>query len=432
MQTILSILLIFHLQTQVLSLSFSIPFIFNSTTNFWIKVPTTFHPIYEQEHYRPLSLTMTVDINLHQSFIIHSSSSFQRTCFKVISEANGSYDNAMLTGKQSESKVSFHLGGIPLYWENFPMIYITKYTSLPFWKEVLGLGHGSYFQRYISQYFSSSKFALDFKQKQIFGGRKLEEIISTYSNQIGYCSFPLESYGGSTHGWRCNLEYVIIKKDKYIYSQDEITLSDDGLGTVQHVYLNESDVYTENTMVVNNRFETVEGAIKAPKEFMLFLENKYFKNKNCKLHNLDGKFFYICDEMSYYKCSDMTFVFGEFGLTVKKEKLFYSIGSSYVFLIGENKKFKQYKWVFGNLFLKNFITVFDTDEDKMRFIPKDYKEGGRIHKIKIKKGFSQRYLNGVMIKKGSVYGVSGICLLFCVFLMWIKRLDLAVGEEKNK
>ena len=88
--------------------------------------------------------------------------------------------------------------------------------------------------------------------------------------------------------------------------------------------------------------------------------------------------------------------------------------------------------VFGNLFLKNFITVFDTDEDKMRFIPKDYKEGGRIHKIKIKKGFSQRYLNGVMIKKGSVYGVSGICLLFCGFLMWIKRLDLSVGEERNK
>jgi hypothetical protein len=416
--------LVFQVYDQVYSQSFSIPFMFNTNTNHWIKIPTTFHPIYEEKQNQPELIEISVDINLMNSFVINNSANFRRSCFKMSNEIQGVYEGASLTGFFSEAKVSFGKEDKSLYWDEFPIVFIVRYSSLPSWKEVFGLGYKGIFYELLSKKYSSKKYALDFHEKKIFGGKDLDDIINNYNKQIGYCSFPEDPYGGATFGWRCNLEYVIIKKDEFVSSKDEIIKDNKSSQTQINYYIDEIEVYSENTNIVNNRFETIESSIKAPIEFIDFLKKKYFVNKNCVSHILDGKPFFVCDEKSYNKCSDITFVFGNYALAIKKEKLFYSIGNSYVFLIGENTKLNEYKWVFGNLFLKNVITVFNADEDKIHFIPIKYKEGETVHKVNFKEKFKLNNINQVNVKTYSLFAVGISSVICCIILLWIKKLDL--------
>ena len=99
--------LVFQVYNQVHSQSFSIPFMFNTNTNHWIKIPTIFHPIYEEDQNQPELIEMSVDINLMNSFIINNSANFRRSCFKMNNEIQGVYEGASLTGFFSEAKVSF-------------------------------------------------------------------------------------------------------------------------------------------------------------------------------------------------------------------------------------------------------------------------------------------------------------------------------------
>ena len=132
------------------------------------------------------------------------------------------------------------------------------------------------------------------------------------------------------------------------------------------------------------------GLIVAPLSQLKALENRFFKQyldsgKCRRTHQYILS--YDCDTTEPYDNfpKEIEFVFGDYSYSFPKDIILEQRGKGYQFQIYPGRYAPQDIWIFGNLFLNKFISVFDHKTKKVRFYRNETEEikGGYIHITKI-------------------------------------------------
>ena len=150
-------------------------------------------------------------------------------------------------------------------------------------------------------------------------------------------------------------------KDKYTYSIHVLNNY-----TTWNIHLKKVDNYTNRSPV---RIDSDEDFIKAPYSFIKYLrENpfkKYLDNQSCKYIPQDtgaqGYFYCMCRNLTDFP--DISFYIDKYEIKLDHNQLFESDMSTCFFSVVANLKDE---WILGTLFLKNFITQFDYEDEVIK------------------------------------------------------------------
>ena len=139
-------------------------------------------------------------------------------------------------------------------------------------------------------------------------------------------------------GWSCSFNGIKIKN------------------TNKKLLLSKEDVYFESE---NTRFEV-------PEVFMEFLKdnylNEYIRTEQCKYTGFK-KFECTCTIIP--QLQDLIFIINNVRFEIPINKMFENYGSSCTLGIEINQD--NSKWIFGNTFLNNYLTLFDIENESITF-----------------------------------------------------------------
>jgi hypothetical protein len=138
-------------------------------------------------------------------------------------------------------------------------------------------------------------------------------------------------------------------------------------------FKNYNDKYIKYSINSNVKICLECNAIYAPINFLYFLNETYFYNeninKNCKLDSNDGYYFFVCKSSYKYKNkSSILLIFNEYSFKLKNEDLFIEYNDENIYFLiafSPNKK----GWSIGYNLFKNYITIFDIENNEIGFIP---------------------------------------------------------------
>ena len=124
-------------------------------------------------------------------------------------------------------------------------------------------------------------------------------------------------------------------------------------------------------------FNPSASMIYTSKSFISFITEHYLrdaieKNK-CKTVNEEDKVFIQCKNSYDYlrdnTLSDITFIFDKISIRLNKKDLFREIKGELYFLVAYDSYFPE--WTFGYPIIQKYIMLFDIDERKISFVPKE-------------------------------------------------------------
>lgn len=384
----------------LLSDSFTIPFEYNNNLKHYLQTSVYFMDKKINDRHSS-QYKLNLDLNCFTSWIVPEILDDMYLDKKT--NAYGPFHAAVIGGDKGLVYLNFN---DLLFWPDFTFIFITNITGVLDVSYILGLGRDGAFQKYITEHYKSGKFLINYQTKVLQGGKIVDEFLEKNSNKVAKINILPQDHQKMIYGYYCNLEFVYFSNDigGKIYEDDYI----DGK---KIIYNQENFIFT-NTFI--SRFETMTDKIKAPQEFIDYLEKNYFKGKNCPYQKIENKKYFICDEQSYNKCSDINFVFDGYDFRIPKEILFFQTDSKYYFNIVLNNKVKNFDWLIGNRFLLNFIPVFDSPNNLIYFID-NQKES--FYKITFEK--ERKFKKGKIISKIIGFNI-GICLLFSLISIYVK------------
>ena len=346
-------------------------------------------PIYirSNESNRKITNTyfMLLDINCYASWILSPEAS-DKTFITKISRSSGRYRGVLMEGDRGYANIT--IGNNKEKLDCFEMIVINRVNNGYENYHVLGLGINSLFHQYFSKSMNNSDtlLAIDFPNRIIIIGDKVNKIIEENKKIIGMCNINPHDIAHSLYGYRCTLNYIYIN-DKILYKNP----------------------------LSYSRFETSYNYIHAPLFFFNFLKDFYFKGLNCVQRNDHDGIFYYCDENSYMNCGSIQFIFDNYVFELKKENLFVNENKQYKFIIILNQENNGYDWLFGNYFLQNYLIIFDNPNKSLLFIHSSYKE--------IPKFSEERYKSQKINLKFWLLILISILNILCSFLLlYVKKL----------
>ena len=344
--------------------SFSIEFDYDSERRHNLQFELNFQSLHGFKN-QSQTYTTKIDLNCFTSWIIPDDNMIENEYLHTISNAFGQFHAALLSGNKGLSNLLINQR---IKWNNFTFIYITNVKGVLDVQNILGIGRDGAFQQYITEHYKTSMFAIDYQTKELFGGKRVEDLFK--EKEVSRCKIIDPDFRKNTYGYMCNLEYVYFNKENKKQYKNVYRINEKNNKKEKIVYLDEIYHY-ENPFV--SRFETMTDKIKVPKEFMAFLKDTYFKDKQCEYKKIAQDTYYICDEESYKKSSDIYFVFDGIEYKVPKTSLFIkqAEGNKYVFMMVVNDKVMSFRWLIGNRFLMNFTPIFDSPSQSIYFIKQD-------------------------------------------------------------
>ena len=139
-------------------------------------------------------------------------------------------------------------------------------------------------------------------------------------------------------------------------------------------FKNYNDSYIKYSINLNSKICLECNAIYTTIEFLYFLKQTYFYNEilnnQCELKSNDGYYFFVCKSGYNYKNkSPITLIFNEYSFKIKSKDLFLNYTDENIYFLiafSPNKK----GWSLGYTLLKNYITIFDIENNEIGFIPK--------------------------------------------------------------
>ena len=126
----------------------------------------------------------------------------------TISNAFGQFHAALLSGNKGLSNLLINQR---IKWNNFTFIYITNVKGVLDVQNILGIGRDGAFQEYITEHYKTSMFAIDYQTKELFGGKRVEDLLK--EKEVSRCKIIDPDFRRNTYGYMCNLEYVYFNKE---------------------------------------------------------------------------------------------------------------------------------------------------------------------------------------------------------------------------
>lgn len=380
--------------------SFTISFEYNNNLKHYLQTPVYFMDKKINDRHSS-QYKLNLDLNCFTSWIVPEI--LDDIYLDKKTNAFGPYHAAVIGGDKGLAYLNFN---DIIFWPDFTFIFITNITGVLDVSSILGLGRDGAFQKYITNHYGSGKFLINYQTKILQGGKEVEDFLEENSNNFAKINILPPNNNKMLYGYYCNLEFVYFSNDN-----DGKTYENDYIEGKKVIYKQENYIFT-NTFI--SRFETMTDKIKAPQEFIDYLDKNYFKGKNCPYQRINNKKYFICDEESYNKCSDIYFIFDGYEFKIPKEILFFKTDSKYYFNIVLNDKVKNFDWLIGNRFLLNYIPVFDSPNSFIYFIDN---QRNSFYQVTFEK--ERKYQKGKIIFKIIFFNVV-ICLLFSFFSIYVK------------
>ena len=251
--------------------SFSIEFDYDSERRHNLQFELNFQSLHGFKN-QSQTYTTKIDLNCFTSWIIPDDNMIENEYFQTISAAFGQFHAALLTGNKGLSNLLINQR---IKWNNFTFIYITNVKGVLDVQNILGIGRDGAFQQYITEHYKTSMFAIDYQTKELFGGKRVEDLLK--EKEVSRCKIIDPDFRRNTYGYMCSLEYVYFNKENKKQYKNVYRINEKNNKKEKIVYLDEIYHY-ENPFV--SRFETMTDKIKVPMEFMLFCYSKYIKYAN--------------------------------------------------------------------------------------------------------------------------------------------------------
>ena len=174
------------------------------------------------------------------------------------------------------------------------------------------------------------------------------------------------------------------------------------------------------------------GLIVAPLSQLKILENRFFReyldNGKCR-RTQTYVLSYSCDTSEPYDNfpDEIEFVFGDYSYSFPKAIILENRGGySYTFMIYPGRYAPQDIWIFGNLFLNKFVSVFDHKTKTVKFYRNETEEieGGYIHITKISNSFSTEGKATSKIIMSVLGGILFLALIMNIIFIYKEKLEL--------
>ena len=281
---------------------------------------------------------------------------------KVIKDVQLKFQKFKLAGKEIEETLVFQSSSDDYVTiENFPIV-MTRSTkgynsrvggvalAFNFTDEKYSLVHKMKKDKII-QYARFGLIRKDNKNGVVFFG----DLPSELSNKHMYFCNVVGNYAN----WACELSYVFFGKVSYIYKND---------------YYKNSDY---------SFFQTAEGRVLAPGKFINYLGetimSKFGKKCVKELYGMNYRFVCSCSVVDSFP--RVSFIFHHHLIELEGKELFeIDHGDQCIFLIQSNH-IRDNNWIFGNIFLEHFSTVFDYEKKRVEFYSDKELEYIEIEKV---------------------------------------------------
>ena len=255
----------------------------------------------------------------------------------------------------------------------------------------------------------------------LYNAKRIDELkwvmapVSTYDGNLYIGGVPEDEIKGKAYG-ECSA-----KNETWACTLDTVRYKDEN-----NQYVNIFDIKFFSYIHFGY------GLIVAPLSQLKILENKFFRqyldNGKCRRTHT-YVLSYSCDTSEPYDNfpDEIEFVFGDYSYSFPKAIILENRGGySFTFMIYPGRYAPQDIWIFGNLFLNKFISVFDHKTKTVKFYRNETEEieGGYIHITKISNSFSTEGKATSKIIMSVLGGILFLALIMNIIFIYKEKLEL--------